>query len=218
MSEPSRATDISVLVLGASGSVGRLVVSEARARGIAVTAQTRDSSRLAGLDAAGQIVALDPTDSAALAATLPGHDAVIFALGDRSRGTTLFSDATRALLPAMQATGVRRLIAITGVGAGETRGHGGFLYDHVIFPFFTRSIYADKDRQEALIEASGLDWVIVRPAPFSEKPAPGPVQVLTRIAPDTKLRRITRAEVAGFVLDQLVSDAYLRTKPFIGHA
>jgi putative NADH-flavin reductase len=217
MPDAPDARSLSVFVLGASGSVGRLIVAEARTRGLSVTAQSRVSSRLAGLDAAGQIVALDPTDSAALAATLPGHDAVVFALGDRRRGTTLFSDATRALLPAMQIAGVRRLVAITGVGAGETRGHGGFLYDNLIFPLFTRSIYADKDRQEALIEASGLDWTIVRPAPFSENLAPGPLQVLTQIAPDTKLRRITRAEVAGFVLDQLASNAFLRRKPFIGH-
>lgn len=217
MTDDPAARPSAILVLGASGSVGRLIVAEARERGLAVTAQTRDPHRLAGLDAAGQIVALDPTDGAALAATLPGHDAVIFALGDRRRGTTLFSDATRALLPAMQTAGVRRLIAITGVGAGETRGHGGFLYDRVIFPLFTRSLYADKDVQEKLIEGSGLDWTIVRPAPFSDTPAPGPLQVLTRIEPDTKLRRITRAEVAGFVLDQVGSDTHLFRKPFIGH-
>ena len=96
---------------------------------------------------------------------LPGHDAVIFALGvDRRGRTTLFSDATLALVPAMNAAKVRRLIAVTGIGAGETRGHGGFIYDRLIFPLFTRERYADKDLQERIIEASGLDWTIVRPA------------------------------------------------------
>ena len=92
---------------------------------------------------------------------------VVFALGvDATGPTSLFSDATKILITAMQAAGVRRLVAITGIGAGETRGHGGLIYDWIIFPLFTRHRYADKDRQEALIEASGLDWVIVRPAPF----------------------------------------------------
>lgn len=206
-----------VLVLGASGGVGRQVVAQALSRGMAVTAQTRQASRLADLDKAAQVVSLDPTDSKALEAALRGHDAVVFALGGRRRRTTLFSDATRALLAAMRAAGVRRLLAITGVGAGDSRGHGGFVYDRLIFPLFTRHMYADKDIQERLIEAADVDWVIVRPAPFVDKPAANQLQALTRIEPDTVLRRITRSEVAAFVLDQLGSDAYLRTKVFIGH-
>jgi hypothetical protein len=117
----------------------------------------------------------------------------------------------------MEAAGVRRLVAITGVGAGETRGHGGFLYDRVIFPLFTRQRYRDKDRQEALIAASGLDWVIVRPAPFSSRRAPGPLEVHTDIGRNTVLRRITPEEVADFVVAQLHDDRYLRRRPFIGH-
>ncbi len=134
------------------------------------------------------------------------------------RRTTLFSDVTAGLLPAMAAGHVRRLVAITGVGAGETRGHGGFFYDRVIYPLFTRPFYEDKDRQERLIRESALDWVIVRPAPFKATKGSTPLQVLTKIMPDTMLRRITRDEVASFVLDQLVDDRYVRQAVFIGHA
>jgi putative NADH-flavin reductase len=131
--------------------------------------------------------------------------------------TTLFSEATAALIAAMKRRHVKRLIAITGVGAGDSRGHGGFVYDRVIFPLFTRNRYQDKDRQEALIAASGLEWVIVRPAPFSEVAAAGPLEVHTRIEPGTVLRRIGRDEVAVFVVEQVDGDRYLRQRPFIGH-
>jgi putative NADH-flavin reductase len=147
-----------------------------------------------------------------------GQDAVIFALGVNARGwTSLFSEATSILLEAMAKAGVRRLIAITGVGAGETRGHGGWFYDWIIYPLFTRHRYADKEKQKVMIEASNLDWVIVRPAPFSDIPATRSLRVHTKVEGDTVLRRITRAEVATFVLDQLRSNQYLWTKPFIGH-
>lgn len=206
------------LLLGASGSVGRRILAQGLKRGHAITAQTRDAGKLAGLPAEVTVVSGDPRDGKLLRAWVAGQDAVMFSIGaPPARTTTLFSDVTRALIDAMAAGGVRRLVAITGVGAGETRGHGGFLYDRLIYPVFTRPFYVDKDRQEALIRASTLDWVIVRPAPFSDAPAAGPLHKVTTLTPDTVLNRITRDEVATFVLDQLDSDAYLRRAVFIGH-
>ena len=78
-------------------------------------------------------------------------------------GTTLFSKATRILIDAMRAAGVRRLVTVTGMGAGDSRGHGGFLYDAVMFPLVLKRIYDDKDVQEQMIRASGLEWTIARP-------------------------------------------------------
>lgn len=133
------------------------------------------------------------------------------------RATTLFSEATAALIKAMKRQGVRRLIAITGGGAGETRGHGGWLYDWIIFPLFTRNRYVDKNKQEDLIAASGLDWTIVRPAPFAEGPVTGKLQVLIEIEPRTRLSKITRDDVAAYVVAQLDSQQFVRQRPFIGH-
>jgi putative NADH-flavin reductase len=207
-----------IAVLGASGGIGRRIVRRALGQGYALTCQTRTAGKLADVAGSVEIHAFAPTDAAALGTFVKGADAVIFALGvDAPGATTLFSDATQALAAAMQKAGVKRLIAVTGVGAGETRGHGGFFYDRIIFPLFTRQRYADKDRQEALIAASELDWIIVRPAPFAEAAATGPLQVHTRIAPETVLRRITRDEVAAFVVAQIGDDRYLRQRPFIGH-
>jgi putative NADH-flavin reductase len=208
-----------VLVLGASGGVGRRLLVRGLARGHAIRAQTRDKRRLADGPAGIEVVAADPTDAAALHALVAGQQAVIIALGTRpGRRTTLFSDVTAKLIPAMQSQGVRRLVAITGVGAGDTRGHGGFLYDWIIYPLFTRPFYEDKNRQEELIRQSTLDWVLVRPAPFKAEAGPTPIEVITEVRPETQLRRITREEVADFVLDQLQNDRYLHKAPFIGHA
>lgn len=206
------------LVLGASGGVGSELVQQAIARGHHVTAQTRDPARLKDRDGVGVIVGL-PTDAAFLRQHVGGHDAVILATGIDSTGrTTLFSDSARATVAAMRATGVKRLVAITGIGAGETRGHGGWLYDHVIFPLFTHHRYADKDRQEALIAQTDLDWTIIRPAPFTARAASGRLTVVTDIPPGLRLRAITRAEVAAFILDCVEGGSFIRQKPFIGHA
>lgn len=207
-----------VAVLGASGRVGRRILSRLLDRGVAVRGQTRSAGRLAAIDGRVAEHVFEPRAVGDRPAFVEGADAVVFALGvDRGGATTLFSETTRGLLAAMARGGVRRLVAITGVGAGETRGHGGFLYDWIVFPLLTRHRYRDKDRQEALIAASDLDWTIVRPAPFKEAAA-GPLQVLTRIEPATRLTRITRDEVAEFVVGELMEPRFLRRRPFIGHA
>lgn len=207
------------LVLGASGGMGRRLLVRGLARDHAIRAQTRDRRRLADVPDGVEVVAADPTDAAALRALLAGQQAAVIALGTRpGRRTTFFSDVTAKLIAAMQSEGVARLVAITGVGAGDTRGHGGFLYDWIIYPLLTRPLYEDKNRQEELIRQSTLDWVLVRPAPFKADAGPTPFQVITEVRPETRLRRITREEVADFVLDQLQHDRYLREAPFIGHA
>jgi putative NADH-flavin reductase len=117
----------------------------------------------------------------------------------------------------MARAGIRRLVAVTGIGSGETRGHGGWFYNWVLFPLFTRNRYADKDRQEALIEASGLDWTIVRPAPFSDAPPRGTFQVVDPVPQRLQLTQVHPREVADFLIDEVEQGRHLRKKPFIGH-
>lgn len=205
-------------ILGASGSVGHRIVDTLLAHGAAVRCQTRSRARLQDLASRVEVHEFDPTDRTAFGPFVRGCSAIVYALGiDRLGSTSLFSSSTSALIDAMQAEGVERLVAITGVGAGETRGHGGFVYDFVIYPLFTRPRYRDKDTQEALIAASSLRWTIVRPAPFREGTLRGELEVHTSIAPGTRLTAITRAEVARFVVDELESDRYVGQRPFIGH-
>jgi len=207
------------LLLGASGGVGRRILAQGRERGYTIRAQTRDAAKLVGQPPGIKVVAADPIDAVALRALVAGQQAVVISLGTApGRRTTLFSDVTAKLVTAMAAEDVKRLVAITGVGAGETRDHGGFFYGRIIYPLFTRTFYEDKDRQERLIRESTLNWVLVRPALFKATSGLTPFQAITEIRPDTVLSRITRDEVASFVLDQLTDDLYLQTPVFIGHA
>lgn len=206
-----------LVVVGASGGVGSRLLARAVAQGHTVTAQTREASRVTPSELV-RVVEGEPTDEPFLRRSLEGHDAVVLCLGIDSLGrTTLFSDTTRALIAAMEATGVKRLVAVTGIGAGDSRGHGGWFYNRVLFPLFTRHRYADKDRQEALIERTSLDWTIVRPAPFA-KTTSGELQVFTEIPPGLQLSAITRDETAAFLLECVEDATFVRQKPFIGHA
>jgi putative NADH-flavin reductase len=165
----------------------------------------------------GRIVQGDALDPKSVGSAIVARDAVIYVLGAGNvRHTTLFSESTSILLAAMELDSVRRLICVTGVGAGETKGHGGFLYDRILYPLFTKGIYEDKDRQEALIRQSRTEWTIVRPAAFRKQKPPGSLRVVTRVN-GVILRRISRREVAVFLIDELEQNRYVRQTVFIGH-
>lgn len=210
---PARQT---VLVLGATGPTGRQIVSQATSRGHDVTAFVRSRERARDLIGAKVMVG-DVTKEAELREAVKGCDAVISALGTAAspfREVHLLSSAAKALVGAMKAEGVSRLVCITGIGAGDSRGHGGFAFDKLIYPLLLSKVYADKDRQEAIVRDSGLDWVLVRPSILNDKETHRTVRMLTDLS-DFHGGSISRADVAKFVLEQLRSDTWLRRTPLI---
>ena len=204
-----------VLVLGATGASGRLIVRDAVAKGHSVVALVRSKATadLPGADVIGG----DARDKGALTRALTGCDAVVSALGT---GVSLFgevsllTEATRSLVTAMTRSGVRRLVCISALGVGDSLGHGGFVFDRLFQPLLLRQAYKDKERQEAAIRASSLDWVIVRPAMLTNDPARGSVRAVTDLA-GVKGGKIARADVARFVVEQLTTDTWLRQTPVI---
>ena len=205
----------SVLVMGASGSVGRLIVKGGLTRSYAMTGFVRAADSQFSKDV--RLIVGDALDPEAVSRAVAAHCAVIYALGAKTLGpTTFFSESTRILLDAMRHHRVARLVAITGVGAGDTRGHGGVVYDRIIFPLFTRNAYNDKDRQEVLIRDSGVEFTLVRPASFRNHHAPTPLRVLTNVN-GAVLTMISRQEVADFVLDQVLDRRFIRQAVFVGH-
>jgi uncharacterized protein YbjT (DUF2867 family) len=212
--DPQGATKI--LVLGATGATGRLIVNQAVARGYDVTVLVRSVEKARDITGAKLIVG-DARDETALRAALKGREAVVSALGtpvSPFREVTLLSTATRALVSAMKAEQVSRLVCITGMGAGDSAGHGGFVADNVIFPLLLKKVYTDKDRQEAIVKDSGLDWVLVRPSILNNKPGRGSVRALTDLS-GFHGGSIAREDVATFVLDQVRADTWLHRSPLI---
>ncbi|MCJ9722205.1 SDR family oxidoreductase [Agrobacterium sp. SHOUNA12C] len=205
-----------ILILGATGPTGRHIVSQAVRRGYDVTLLVRSPEKAADIEGA-KIVVGDARDEKVLRQAIKDRDAVISALGTPAspfREVTLLSTATRALVSAMKTERVSRLVAITGMGAGDSAGHGGFLFDKLIFPLLLRKVYADKDRQEAIIKGSGLDWTLVRPSVLNNKPGRDTIQTLTNLN-QFQGGSISRENVATFVLDQVTMDLWLRKSPLI---
>ena len=187
-------------IVGATGPTGRELVQQALAAGHVVTAGVR-SPKTANLPTNVRLVEADVTRASSLAPLVTGQDAVLCALGSKisRKPTTLLSGGTKNLVGAMTSAGVRRLVCITGIGAGDSKGHGGFLYDHIIQPLLLSEIYKDKTRQEEVIRRSGLEWTIVRPAMLTNGPATGKFREIIDISGVTA-KKISRSDVAAYVL------------------
>jgi len=207
-----------ILVIGASRGIGLETVRALLAAGKGVCAMARNARDIPIDDARLEKLDGDALDKAVVEQALLGVDAVIQSIGAAItpdsiiKGTTLFSRSTRVLVDAMRARGVRRLIAVTGFGAGDSRGKGGFLDATVMFPLLLKRIYDDKDVAEQIVRASGLDWTIVRPAILTDGPATGRYDVLVEPA-SWRSGTISRADVADFLAKEVESAAYLRKTP-----
>jgi putative NADH-flavin reductase len=211
------AGEVKVLIIGATGSTGRILLEKALEQGHQVTALVRNPSAVAPREYGPRVLGGNVLDPEALEAAVAGQEAVLSALGTHStKPTTLFSASTANLVDAMKKHGVRRLVCLTGVGAGDSKGHVGFLYDRIFLPLVLRNQYEDKDRQEEILRGSGLEWVIVRPARVTNKRATGEYQVF--LSGDSyKATTISREDVADFMLAQLTEDRYVHKTPVISY-
>jgi putative NADH-flavin reductase len=207
---------MNILIVGATRGIGRQLLEQALSSGHAVTAMVRNLRRLATQHERLRAIKGDILDSDSVALAMAGQDAVCCTIGVKAPWprVTVFSKGTKNLLQAMKQTGVRRLICVTGIGAGDSKGHGGFLYDCIFSPLLLRTVYADKDRQESLIKASDVDWTIVRPGFLTNGPLTKDYRMLTDMTGVTA-GRISRADVAHFMLKEIESKQYLRQTPLV---
>jgi len=125
-----------LLILGASGTIGKFLLPQAQLLGHEVTVLVRDPSKLKYKPT--RVIVGDALDPVAIDKALEGQQAVIYALGTLSQ-PAFFSTSTQLLIEAMRRHNVPRLIAITGIGAGDSKGHGS-VYDNIIYPLFTEKI------------------------------------------------------------------------------
>lgn len=199
-------------LFGATGGTGHQVLLQALEQGHAVTALARDPNRLARQQAALTIVAGDVLDPEAVARCVSGTEAVICVLGTRRGAEPIEARGTEVILGAMQGAGVKRLIAVTSLGVGDSRDQVP-LYFKLMMKTFLSKVMAAKEEQERLIRASGLDWTIVRPGGLTDGPKRGDYR--SGVERTIRAGRIARADVADFVLRQLSDPRFVHQTPAV---
>ncbi len=209
---------VNLLVIGGTRGCGREVVLQGSRRGHLVTLLAR---RVSSAPAAPRLTLVegDARDASAVVQAMHGQDAVIVCIGTpvTRRPVQLFSEAIAVILDAMAGAGVQRLLYVTGLGAGDSRGRGGLIYDQLLYPLFLRSIYADKDRSEALVMASTARWTICRPGLMTNGPMLARYRILTRLGLMQHFRAgtIARADVAHFLLEEAERDEFVHATALV---
>lgn len=200
-----------ILIVGASGALGRVLVTKALDDGHEVTAFVRQPERFRRSTPRLTIVKGDILDSASVAAAVAGQEAVISALGHKRWmiPTRILSRGTANIVSAMQRHGVRRYVGVTALGVGDSWWRGGLYYTLFLIPVLLQFYFLDKLRQERLVRASGLDWTIVRPGALTSGRPRGRWRAGSAIGNPVWTVRIARADVAQFLLDEAAEPRHL---------
>lgn len=207
-----------VAVIGATGRTGRPLVEELLRRGHTVTALVRDRAKLGPLAERVTVVTGDSRDVAALEPLLAGADALVSALGPTAKEGSLHTDTARALLQAMPAAGVRRFVGVSGAGIdvpGDQKAPSAKVISWLINRF-GGDVVKDKPAELEVLAASALDWTLVRPPRLVGGAATGRLEHDAHRS--TRSTRITRGDLATFLVDVVEGGLYRRQAPFVAGA
>ena len=207
-----------VLIIGASKGIGLETTRQALEAGHRVRALSRSAATSGLFNPNLEKIRGDALDSRDIAAALDGVDVVIQALGvsslgDLFRSVSLFSDATRLLVNAMEGQALKRLISVTGFGAGDS-GASISCLQRLPFQIVFGRAYADKSLQEKLIKDSSLDWTIVRPGVLTNGRRTGRYRIVDEPS-EWRNGIISRADVADFLVRQIEDRTYMRKAPVL---
>ncbi|HWP36245.1 MAG TPA: SDR family oxidoreductase [Gemmatimonadales bacterium] len=200
-----------ILVLGATGGTGQQVVLQGLEQGHEVTAFVRSPERLTAKSDRLRVLRGDVTqDADALTAAVRGQDTVISALGVGTsfKPGALIARSVPLIVRTMESAGVRRLIFTSAYGVGETWQDLPLL-PRIFGRTLLRHVYADKEAGERELRRSGLDWTLVHPVTLTDGPRTGRYRVGERLKL-SGVPRISRADVADFLLKQIDDRTYVR--------
>jgi putative NADH-flavin reductase len=204
-------------VFGASGRTGGCIVTQALERGHRVTAFVRDASSLPVRHPQLDVIVGDITDAVDVKRVVNGQDVVLLALGAKLNShEQVRTQTTLNIVPAMQEFGVKRLINVSGIGTSESRSNLGRIGIAIAngMRALDRDAFEDKETQDSLIRNSDLEWINVCPPRLTQGPRTGVYRAGVDLRP-SPLSRISRADVADFMLNQLIDATFVRKSPIL---
>lgn len=214
-----RNSKMKVIIFGSTGTIGKHLIEQSLDKGYEVSAFSRNSDNLIKFEHPGlHKIEGDVFNAQDLQNAIKGQDVVIIVLGSgKSRKGTVRSEGTKNIIKAMKINGVKRLICQSTLGAGESTGNLNFFWKNIMFGWLLKQVFLDHELQEEYVRSSGLDWTIVRPAAFTD----GKKTALYRhgfSSFDNSIKlKISRADVADFILKQLDSSIYLFKSPGLSY-
>jgi putative NADH-flavin reductase len=206
----------SIALFGGTGRTGRIVLTRALEEGLSVRALAHDPAKLAGMNPLLTVITGGVTDPDAVQRTITGADAVVSVFGHvKGSPPTIQADGTRVIVEAMKAVGVTRIVSLSGGGvpAPPDRPKPADKAITFLLRTFAGAVLADGIAHARVLEESELDWTIVRAPRLTDGPRRGTYRVgWVGVNAST---RISRADLADFILTQVDDRQYLRQLPFV---
>jgi uncharacterized protein YbjT (DUF2867 family) len=208
-----------ILIIGASQGTGAEAVRNAALRGHSVTAFARTPSKLTFKHERVALLQGDFHDAASVNRAVPGHDAVLITasatkLSAFKENPNYFSQGTRFAIDAMKEHGCKRLVVLSALGTGDSRKLANWFVDKLMISFLLKVPFEDHQRQEGMVMASGLDWVIARPGRLTNGPSRKAYLTEAELRPVPS--SISRADVADFLVRAASEDTWLGRAVQIG--
>jgi uncharacterized protein YbjT (DUF2867 family) len=208
-----------VVVFGSTGTIGKHLVEQALENGHEVLAFCRNKEKFNGLTHLNlKLVEGDVLHPEDINEAVRGQDAVIVALGSgKSRKSVVRSEGTKNIIVAMESNDISRLICQSTLGTGESNENLNFFWKRIMFGWFLKQVFLDHELQEKHVRNSDLDWTIVRPSAFTDGEKTGVYE--HGFGPNIKTLKlkISRADVADFILKQVIDHGYLRQSPGVSY-
>lgn len=214
----ARSGDVRIAIFGASGRTGQHLVKQALIQGYEVTALVRTPAKFSLQHPQLTVIHGDIGDATAVSRAVSGTQAVISVLGPTSNAPDFaVSRGMQHILDAMRQHGVKRLIVSTGAGVGDPADAPRFINRLItwLLKMASKNVYLDMVKTAALVRASDRDWTIVRVPMLTDAPETG--QIKTAYVGKGMGMRITRGDMAHFMLKQIEDLTYLRQAPAISN-
>ncbi|MDJ0796860.1 MAG: SDR family oxidoreductase [Calothrix sp. MO_167.B12] len=207
-----------LLIFGATGTIGRQLVEQALEQGYTVTAFARNPAKLNIQHANLKAFQGDVMDITSVEQAVQGQDAVVCVLGSGQKLTgTIRSEGTQQIIQAMEKAGIQRFICQSTLGAGDSWENLNFFWKYIMFGFLLRQVFADHQKQEGYVKQSHLDWTIIRPGAFVDGELTGKYRHGFPGNDKTSKLKISRPDVADFIIKQLTDDSYLHQTPSLSY-
>ena len=200
-------------IFGASSATGRHLVDQALDAGHEVTAFVREPSKLGIRTEKLAVVAGDALNPAQVEDAVKGSEAILSTLGPRGQPAVMAAQSTQYIVDAMQRHGVKRLVIVSVAGISVPQDRRGFNLISALIKLLLKDVFMDRESQLKVLEDSELDWVTVRVPRLTDEPATGSVRAFFGSA--SPVMKVTRADLADFMLKQLSSDQWCRQAPIL---
>ncbi len=204
-----------VTLFGASSATGRLLIEKSLTKGHEVTAFVRDEAKLGVVNPNLKVICGDALNSIHVEDAVKGSDAVLSTLGPKGKPAVMAAQSTKNIVDAMEKHVVKRLVLVSVAGIAVPQDQRGRNLIGGLIKLLLKDVFLDRENQLAILESSRVEWVAVRVPRLTDEPARGLVKAFFG-NPSPSLK-VTRSDLADFMLEQLISDKWVRQAPILSN-